>query len=53
MNSYPDGPLEIKSLIRIDLPYQKIHLNIPIFMKPLLFENENEEMIHGETNFSY
>ena len=23
MNSYPERPLEIKSLIRIDLPYQK------------------------------
>ena len=35
VNSYPDGPLEIKSLIRIDLPYQKVNLNIPIYMNTL------------------
>ena len=52
MNSYPDGPLEIKSLIRIDLPYQKMHLNSPIYINTLLLKNKNNEMMHVATNFS-
>ena len=52
MNSYPDGPLEIKSLIRIDLPYQKMHSNIPIYINTLLSKRENDEMMHVATNFS-